>query len=94
MRGSGLRGSGTARGRCEKVRPRRVDGIAAAAEPSRWLAPCLITYRMIGPCDNCGRQASPVHMPRSEHGLYCAECCPVCSGRSKPDQPKSPEAGL
>lgn len=43
------------------------------------LSPCIITYRMVAPCDRCGRPASPVHMPRREHGLYCAECCPACS---------------
>ena len=39
---------------------------------------CIVSYRMAAPCDSCGRQACPVHMPRLLHGLYCAECCPVC----------------
>ena len=40
---------------------------------------CIITSRMQAPCDNCGRLATPVHMPRQEHGLYCGDCCPACS---------------
>ncbi len=51
-------------------------GIASSAAV---LSPCIVTARMAAPCDHCGRQASPVHMPRREHGLYCAKCCPVCS---------------
>ena len=47
------------------------------------MSPCIVTSRMTAPCDNCGLPASPVHMPRQEHGLYCEECCPVCSQRSK-----------
>ena len=53
----------------------RVQAVAMAAV----LSPCIITSRMAAPCDQCGCQASPVHMPRQEHGLYCEQCCPVCS---------------
>ena len=53
----------------------RVQAVGMAAV----LSPCIITSRMAAPCDQCGCQASPVHMPRQEHGLYCEQCCPVCS---------------
>jgi len=57
------------------------------AEPPA-MSLCIVTYRMVAPCDRCGRQATPVHMPRQEHGLYCSDCCPVCSKR-KDDSPAS-----
>ena len=49
------------------------------ANPGAVLSQCIITSRMAAPCDQCGCQASPVHMPRQEHGLYCEQCCPACS---------------
>ena len=52
------------------------------------VSPCIITSRMVAPCDRCGRPASPVHMPRREHGLYCGECCSVCSRKSESSQSK------
>ena len=58
------------------------SGEERIAGTSGWIAgmsPCIITSRMVAPCDRCGQPASPVHMPRREHGLYCADCCPVCS---------------
>jgi hypothetical protein len=56
--------------------PEHTTGMAGS------ISSCIITYRMVAPCDRCGRPASPVHMPRREHGLYCAECCPACSQRT------------
>src|ERR1039457_7097103 len=48
------------------------------------MSPCLVTKRMVAPCDNCGRPAIPVHMPRQQHGLYCVDCCPACSADEVP----------
>ena len=64
--------------------PRGVEGrpgqqTGGAPGRAAALTPCIVTSRMVAPCDRCGRPASPVHMPRQEHGLYCADCCPVCS---------------
>ena len=56
----------------------RVQAVGMA-NPGAVLSPCIITSRMAAPCDQCGCQASPVHMPRQEHGLYCEQCCPACS---------------
>ncbi len=57
-----------------------LPAVEGAAEPSgKLMGVCIITTRMVAPCDSCGRSASPVHMPRQQHGLYCARCCPVCS---------------
>lgn len=69
--GSSMRETGT---------EQRQEGTAG---PAGTMSACIITFRMVAPCDRCGRPASPVHMPRREHGLYCAECCPACSPRKK-----------
>lgn len=69
---------------------RQVDqsaGIAGLAVP---MSPCIITSRMVAPCDHCGRPAAPVHMPRQEHGLYCPECCPACSRQRNAAEPERP----
>ena len=68
FQGPKQRGTGRARG--EQATGR--TGVVAV------MAPCIVTSRMVAPCDRCGQPASPVHMPRQEHGLYCADCCPVC----------------
>ena len=65
------------------------NGEQSAGAPG-WMAvmsPCIITSRMVAPCDRCGQPASPVHMPRREHGLYCADCCPVCSKAKDESKP-------
>jgi hypothetical protein len=35
-------------------------------------------------CDKCGRVAEALHMPTSRVGVYCEQCCPVCSDPVEP----------
>ncbi len=39
---------------------------------------CYRSVRTPGPCANCGRHRSTVHVPTRVVGIYCGACCVVC----------------
>jgi len=83
--------TGVFRGNDAGITERHGDSTGAIGLVRR-MSPCIVTTRMVAPCDHCARPAAPIHMPRREHGLYCAECCPVCSPERRNSLPKEPSA--